>query len=57
MPTKCTALTHLNISCNGIGTVGEGKLRDSWRGSAFGLLLEDIDDEEEEEEEEDEFSD
>ena len=46
-----------SVSCNGIGTVGEGKLRDSWRGSAFGLLLEDIDDDEEEEEEEDEFSD
>jgi hypothetical protein len=35
----CTALAHLNLSLNAIGTVGEGSLRVSWRGQAFGLVL------------------
>ncbi len=44
---QCVALTHLNLCDNGIGTVGAGRLRASWRGQAYGLLL----DKEEKEEE------
>jgi Ran GTPase-activating protein (RanGAP) involved in mRNA processing and transport len=36
---QCTALAHLNLSFNGIGTVAEGRLRASWRDQASGLLL------------------
>ena len=36
---QCTALAHLNFCGNWIGTVGEGRLRASWRGQASGLVL------------------
>jgi hypothetical protein len=34
-----TALAHLDLVSNDIGTVGAGMLRASWRGQACGLLL------------------
>jgi Ran GTPase-activating protein (RanGAP) involved in mRNA processing and transport len=36
---QCTALAHLDVRVNDIGTVGEGRLRASWRGQASRLLL------------------
>jgi hypothetical protein len=39
---QCRELLHLNLghnNINGIGTVGEGRLRASWRGQASGLVL------------------
>jgi hypothetical protein len=36
---QCTALAHLDLRVNDIGTVGEGRLRASWRGQASRLLL------------------
>jgi hypothetical protein len=38
---------HLNLHGNDIGTVGEERLRASWRGQASGLVLEDEDEDEE----------
>jgi Ran GTPase-activating protein (RanGAP) involved in mRNA processing and transport len=36
---QCTALAHLDLCDNDIGTVGRGRLRASWRGQASGLVL------------------
>jgi hypothetical protein len=36
---QCTALAHLDLRTNDIGTVGQGRLRASWRGQASGLRL------------------
>jgi hypothetical protein len=36
---QCPALAHLNLHYNDIGTVGEGRLRASWRGQASGLVF------------------
>jgi Ran GTPase-activating protein (RanGAP) involved in mRNA processing and transport len=36
---QCTALALLYLGYNQIGTVGEGRLRASWRGQASGLVL------------------
>ena len=36
---QCTALAHLDLQYNGIKTVGEGRLRASWRGQASGLVF------------------
>ena len=36
---QCRELVHLNLSLNGIGTVWKGRIRDSCRGQASGLVL------------------
>ena len=36
---QCPALAHLDLSWNDIGTVGELRLRASWRGQASGLVV------------------
>ena len=36
---KCTTLTLLDFSCNGIGDVGKGRLRVSWCGPVSDLVL------------------
>jgi hypothetical protein len=36
---QCPALAHLDLHYNDIGTVGEGRLRASWRGQASDLRL------------------
>jgi hypothetical protein len=36
---QCTALTHLDLSFNMIGAVGKERLRASWRGVHYRLLL------------------
>ncbi len=37
---QCTALTHLDIRWNDVGSVVGGRLRASWRGQVSGLLME-----------------
>jgi Leucine-rich repeat (LRR) protein len=36
---QCTALSVLDLTYNDIEDVGKGRLRASWRGQAYGLLL------------------
>jgi hypothetical protein len=36
---QCAALARLNLEYDGIGAVGKGRLRTSWRGQAFGLAV------------------
>jgi Ran GTPase-activating protein (RanGAP) involved in mRNA processing and transport len=36
---QCPALADLNLDGNDMGTVGEGRLRVSWCGQVFGLVL------------------
>ena len=37
--SQCTVLDHLDLSCNGIGDVGKGRLRASWCGPVSDLVL------------------